>query len=82
MQQLVYMPPTVKTTIINLAFNIFPYPERYRINTLVTFLVAGDWSRAASHLKRSIVAIKAQYGEDCVELGRQFFKLAQLHFNG
>ncbi|XP_056592674.1 SET and MYND domain-containing protein 4 isoform X2 [Triplophysa dalaica] len=50
--------------------------------TARVYATNGDWSRAASHLKLSIVAIKAQYGEDCVELGRQFFKLAQLHFNG
>ncbi|XP_073770267.1 SET and MYND domain-containing protein 4 isoform X1 [Danio rerio] len=42
----------------------------------------GEWSLAASHLKRSLVAIQAQFGEDSIELGRQLFKLAQLHFNG
>ncbi|KAL1266412.1 hypothetical protein QQF64_002087 [Cirrhinus molitorella] len=40
-----------------------------------------EWRLAASHLKRSIVAIQAQFGEDSIELGRQLFKLAQLHFN-
>ncbi|XP_040037658.2 protein-lysine N-methyltransferase SMYD4 [Gasterosteus aculeatus] len=42
----------------------------------------GDWNNAASYLERSAVAIAAQYGEDSIELGRQLFKLAQLHFNG
>lgn len=42
----------------------------------------GDWNNAASHLERSAVAIGSQYGEDSIELGRQLFKLAQLHFNG
>lgn len=42
----------------------------------------GEWSLAASHLERSLVAIQAQFGEDSIELGRQLFKLAQLHFNG
>uniref|UniRef100_A0A3B5AND1 Protein-lysine N-methyltransferase SMYD4 n=1 Tax=Stegastes partitus TaxID=144197 RepID=A0A3B5AND1_9TELE len=43
---------------------------------------AGDWKNAASYLERSAVAIGSQYGEDSIELGRQLFKLAQLHFNG
>ncbi|XP_070774047.1 SET and MYND domain-containing protein 4 [Enoplosus armatus] len=42
----------------------------------------GDWNNAASHLERSAVAIGSQYGENSIELGRQLFKLAQLHFNG
>ncbi|XP_034746376.1 SET and MYND domain-containing protein 4 [Etheostoma cragini] len=42
----------------------------------------GDWNNAASHLERSATAIGSQYGEDSIELGRQLFKLAQLHFNG
>ncbi|XP_028451015.1 protein-lysine N-methyltransferase SMYD4 isoform X2 [Perca flavescens] len=42
----------------------------------------GDWNNAASHLERSAAAIGSQYGEDSIELGRQLFKLAQLHFNG
>uniref|UniRef100_A0A3Q1GWQ8 Protein-lysine N-methyltransferase SMYD4 n=1 Tax=Acanthochromis polyacanthus TaxID=80966 RepID=A0A3Q1GWQ8_9TELE len=42
----------------------------------------GDWKNAASHLECSAVAIGSQYGEDSIELGRQLFKLAQLHFNG
>ncbi|KAL6098733.1 smyd4 [Pungitius sinensis] len=46
------------------------------------YATMGDWNNAASHLERSAVAIGAQYGEDSIELGRQLFKLAQLHFNG
>lgn len=42
----------------------------------------GDWSNAASHLELSAVAIASQFGEESIELGRQLFKLAQLHFNG
>ncbi|GLD46507.1 SET and MYND domain-containing protein 4 isoform X1 [Lates japonicus] len=42
----------------------------------------GDWNNAASHLERSALAITSQYGDDSIELGRQLFKLAQLHFNG
>ncbi|CAI5643320.1 unnamed protein product [Oreochromis niloticus] len=42
----------------------------------------GDWNNAASHLERSTVAIASQFGKESVELGRQLFKLAQLHFNG
>uniref|UniRef100_A0A3Q4MK00 Protein-lysine N-methyltransferase SMYD4 n=1 Tax=Neolamprologus brichardi TaxID=32507 RepID=A0A3Q4MK00_NEOBR len=42
----------------------------------------GDWNSAASHLERSAVAIASQFGKESVELGRQLFKLAQLHFNG
>ncbi|KAJ8347662.1 hypothetical protein SKAU_G00262510 [Synaphobranchus kaupii] len=42
----------------------------------------GDWRQAAAQLRGSVTAIRAQYGEDSVELGRQLFKLAQLHFNG
>ncbi|XP_051972024.1 SET and MYND domain-containing protein 4 isoform X2 [Xyrauchen texanus] len=46
------------------------------------YATTGKWNQAASHLKRSIVAIQAQFGEDSVELGQHLFKLAQLHFNG
>ncbi|KAF7663005.1 hypothetical protein LDENG_00220730 [Lucifuga dentata] len=42
----------------------------------------GDWKSAASHLECSAAATGLQYGEDSIELGRQLFKLAQLHFNG
>ncbi|XP_062870212.1 SET and MYND domain-containing protein 4 [Trichomycterus rosablanca] len=42
----------------------------------------GNWRQAASHLKQSVIAVGCQYGEDSLELGRQLFKLAQLHFNG
>ncbi|XP_039531578.1 SET and MYND domain-containing protein 4 isoform X2 [Pimephales promelas] len=45
------------------------------------YATTGDWILAASHLKRSIIAVRAQFGEDSIELGRQLFKLAQLHFN-
>uniref|UniRef100_A0A4W4GIG4 Protein-lysine N-methyltransferase SMYD4 n=1 Tax=Electrophorus electricus TaxID=8005 RepID=A0A4W4GIG4_ELEEL len=38
--------------------------------------------QAAWHLKRSLAAVRSQYGEDSLELGRQLFKLTQLHFNG
>ncbi|XP_068456648.1 SET and MYND domain-containing protein 4 isoform X2 [Clinocottus analis] len=50
--------------------------------TARAYATMGDWSNAASHLERSAVAIASQYGEDSIELGRQLFKLAQLHFNG
>lgn len=43
---------------------------------------AGEWRQAAAQLKCSLAAIGAQYGGQSVELGRQLFKLAQLHFNG
>ncbi|XP_029924240.1 protein-lysine N-methyltransferase SMYD4 [Myripristis murdjan] len=46
------------------------------------YAAMGDWNSAASELERSAVAIGSQYGEDSIELGRQLFKLAQLHFNG
>ncbi|XP_070839293.1 SET and MYND domain-containing protein 4 [Chaetodon trifascialis] len=46
------------------------------------YATKGDWNNAASHLERSTVAIGSQYGEDSIELSRQLFKLAQLHFNG
>uniref|UniRef100_A0A3B3Z7K7 Protein-lysine N-methyltransferase SMYD4 n=1 Tax=Periophthalmus magnuspinnatus TaxID=409849 RepID=A0A3B3Z7K7_9GOBI len=41
-----------------------------------------DWAKAAVHLERSVTAISSQFGEDSIELGRQLFKLTQLHFNG
>ncbi|KAK3550116.1 hypothetical protein QTP86_020664 [Hemibagrus guttatus] len=46
------------------------------------YATMGLWRQAASHLKSSIAAICSKYGKDSVELGRQQFKLAQLHFNG
>ncbi|XP_040005626.1 SET and MYND domain-containing protein 4 [Xiphias gladius] len=46
------------------------------------YATMGDWNNAASHLERSAAAIGSQYGDDSIELGRQLFKLAQLHFNG
>ncbi|XDV54463.1 hypothetical protein PO909_022747 [Leuciscus waleckii] len=49
--------------------------------TARVYATTGEWSLAVSHLKRSIVAVQAQFGEDSIELGRQLFKLAQLHFN-
>ncbi|XP_067255293.1 SET and MYND domain-containing protein 4 isoform X2 [Chanodichthys erythropterus] len=49
--------------------------------TARAYATTGKWSLAASHLERSIVAIQAQFGEDSIELGRQLFKSAQLHFN-
>ncbi|XP_026185184.1 protein-lysine N-methyltransferase SMYD4 isoform X2 [Mastacembelus armatus] len=49
--------------------------------TARAYATIGDWSNAASHLEQSAVAIRSQYGEDSIELGRQLFKLAQLHFN-
>nr|XP_023646786.1 SET and MYND domain-containing protein 4 isoform X2 [Paramormyrops kingsleyae] len=42
----------------------------------------GNWRQAATQLSRSIPAIQVQYGDDSAELGRQLFKLVQLHFNG
>ncbi|XP_028277123.1 protein-lysine N-methyltransferase SMYD4 isoform X2 [Parambassis ranga] len=50
--------------------------------TARAYATMGDWNNAASHLEQSAAAIGAQYGEDSIELGRQLFKLAQLHFNG
>ncbi|XP_035523052.1 SET and MYND domain-containing protein 4 [Morone saxatilis] len=50
--------------------------------TARAYATMGDWDNAASHLERSTVAIGSQYGEDSIELARQLFKLAQLHFNG
>lgn len=50
--------------------------------TARAFATVGDWGNAAAHLERSLAAIGSQYGEDSIELGRQLFKLAQLHFNG
>ncbi|XP_045896702.1 SET and MYND domain-containing protein 4 [Micropterus dolomieu] len=50
--------------------------------TARAYATMGDWNNAASHLERSAVAIGSQYGEDSIELGRQLFKLVQLHFNG
>ncbi|XP_056141221.1 SET and MYND domain-containing protein 4 [Lampris incognitus] len=41
----------------------------------------GDWTSAASQMEQSVVATGSQYGEDSIELSRQLFKLAQLHFN-
>uniref|UniRef100_A0A1A8CE94 Protein-lysine N-methyltransferase SMYD4 n=1 Tax=Nothobranchius kadleci TaxID=1051664 RepID=A0A1A8CE94_NOTKA len=41
----------------------------------------GDWKNAAAHLEQSVAATGSQFGEDSIELGRQLFKLAQLHFN-
>lgn len=46
------------------------------------YATMGDWKSAASQLEQSAVAVGSQYGEDSIELGRQLFKLAQLHFNG
>ncbi|XP_042355346.1 SET and MYND domain-containing protein 4 [Plectropomus leopardus] len=46
------------------------------------YATMGDWNNAASHLEKSATAIGSQYGEDSIELGRQLFKLSQLHFNG
>ncbi len=55
---------------------------RKRYSMIIIIFLTGEWSLAASHLKRSIVAIQAQFGEDSIELGQQLFKLTQLHFNG
>ncbi|KAM9846507.1 SET and MYND domain-containing protein 4 [Aulostomus maculatus] len=46
------------------------------------FATMGDWRNAASHLERSAAVVCSQYGEESIEMGRQLFKLAQLHFNG
>ncbi|XP_060751560.1 SET and MYND domain-containing protein 4 isoform X2 [Tachysurus vachellii] len=46
------------------------------------YATMGFWRQAAVHLKSSTAAICSMYGKDSVELGRQQFKLAQLHFNG
>ncbi|XP_047660874.1 SET and MYND domain-containing protein 4 isoform X1 [Tachysurus fulvidraco] len=46
------------------------------------YATMGLWRQAAVHLKSSTAAICSMYGKDSVELGRQQFKLAQLHFNG
>ncbi|KAG8008005.1 SET and MYND domain-containing protein 4 [Nibea albiflora] len=50
--------------------------------TARAYATMGDWNNAASHLERSSAAIGSQYGADSIELSRQLFKLAQLHFNG
>ncbi|XP_074529128.1 SET and MYND domain-containing protein 4 [Halichoeres trimaculatus] len=50
--------------------------------TARAYATMGDWSRAAFHLEQSATAISSQYGEDSIEVGRQLFKLTQLHFNG
>ncbi|XP_062391709.1 SET and MYND domain-containing protein 4 [Sardina pilchardus] len=42
----------------------------------------GSWCEAASHLSRSVLWVRGQFGADSVEVGQQLFKLAQLHFNG
>ncbi|XP_029030151.1 SET and MYND domain-containing protein 4 [Betta splendens] len=46
------------------------------------YATVGDWNKAAFYLEQSRVAIGCQFGGDSIELGRQLFKLAQLHFNG
>ncbi|XP_036381098.1 SET and MYND domain-containing protein 4 [Megalops cyprinoides] len=46
------------------------------------YAAMGDWRRAAAQLKASMAAVQAQFGEESMEMGRQLFKLAQLHFNG
>ncbi|KAJ8386221.1 hypothetical protein AAFF_G00175410 [Aldrovandia affinis] len=46
------------------------------------FATMGDWHQAAAQLRCSVAAVRSQYGEESVELARQLFKLAQLHFNG
>ncbi|KAG7484782.1 hypothetical protein MATL_G00054330 [Megalops atlanticus] len=46
------------------------------------YAAMGDWRGAATQLKASMAAVQAQFGEESVEVGRQLFKLAQLHFNG
>ncbi|TKS82858.1 SET and MYND domain-containing protein 4 [Collichthys lucidus] len=50
--------------------------------TARAYATMGDWNNAASHLEQSSAAIGSQYGADSIELSRQLFKLAQLHFNG
>ncbi|XP_033493777.2 protein-lysine N-methyltransferase SMYD4 [Epinephelus lanceolatus] len=50
--------------------------------TARAYATMGDWNNAASCLEKSAAAISSQYGEDSIELGRQLFKLSQLHFNG
>uniref|UniRef100_A0A8C6WII6 Protein-lysine N-methyltransferase SMYD4 n=1 Tax=Neogobius melanostomus TaxID=47308 RepID=A0A8C6WII6_9GOBI len=50
--------------------------------TARAFATMGDWGNAAVHLQRSVTAISSQFGEESIELGRQLFKLTQLHFNG
>ncbi|KAM8835852.1 SET and MYND domain-containing protein 4 isoform 2-T2 [Synchiropus picturatus] len=50
--------------------------------TARAFATKGEWTKAASHLERSAAVIGSQYGQASVEMGRQLFKLAQLHFNG
>ncbi|KAM9788504.1 LOW QUALITY PROTEIN: SET and MYND domain-containing protein 4 [Neosynchiropus ocellatus] len=50
--------------------------------TARAFATKGEWQKAASHLELSAAVVGAQYGEASIEMGRQLFKLAQLHFNG
>uniref|UniRef100_A0A4W5M9Y8 Uncharacterized protein n=1 Tax=Hucho hucho TaxID=62062 RepID=A0A4W5M9Y8_9TELE len=66
---------------MSLCFSVCVY-LRSRHSCSDCVLCVGEWQGAASQLERSVVAISSQYGEDSIELGRQLFKLAQLHFNG
>ncbi|KAK5850854.1 hypothetical protein PBY51_001695 [Eleginops maclovinus] len=59
-----------------------PFQGELEDATARAYATMGDWNNAASHLERSAMSIGNQYGEDSIELGRQLFKLAQLHFNG
>ncbi|XP_022536643.2 SET and MYND domain-containing protein 4 isoform X1 [Astyanax mexicanus] len=66
----------------NILMKTHPVQGELADATARVYATMGDWRQAASHLKRSVHAVRSQYGEDSVELGRQLFKLAQLHFNG
>lgn len=41
-----------------------------------------NYEKAASYCAASIEILSHVYGDDSVELGREYFKLAQLYFNG
>ena len=41
----------------------------------------GAFAEAAEHVSKSIEALSAQFGDDAVELGPEYLKLAQLLFN-
>ncbi|XP_055004910.1 SET and MYND domain-containing protein 4 isoform X2 [Boleophthalmus pectinirostris] len=62
--------------------DIHPLQGELEDATARAFATMGDWGNAAVHLERSTTVIGSQFGEDSIELGRQLFKLTQLHFNG
>ena len=43
---------------------------------------AGRFIEGAAHLEAAIEILRGHYSEDDVELGHEYFKLAQCYFNG